>query len=395
MTEIATLHVINLDTVGGVEELFAHFLKGTSSPHHLLVTGGKIHPHFQAQITQHAASITYEKYLCGMKIPKWLSPLRSLQRKRAVRNVCFDRVVLWNRIESITDLKKELSSCCKVIYYEHGASWIERASNRITDFFSSVDLIFANSLAAKRLLELKWNICTPITVIPNPLRPDLLLAKKGRVGFHTPFCIGYIGRLIPLKGVSLLLHAVKLAAQKNIPIQLIIAGDGEEKERLQKEALSLGISPLVEFRGIVNDVGSFYDTIDLLVVPSIREPLGLVALEANARGCPVIASCVDGLPEAVSDGTSGFLLNTTLPLSRYAEFGGRCEKLPDCIFDPKSNALQTPALVDPAAIAERIEYLFTHPEEYAILSQRAIDHAHRRPDFSEYTKNLSELICCG
>ncbi|MDB6082046.1 MAG: glycosyltransferase [Chlamydiia bacterium] len=362
--------MVNLDTIGGVEELFVHFLENAKAHrHHILVTGGKIHPYFLETITKYAASITYEKYLFGFKIPK---VLRQLKRKYALQKK-YAYIVLWNRFEKI-------KSSAKVIYYEHGASWIDPKGSNAGEFFNTVDFILANSKAAKRILELKWGIQKPIAVIDNPLRPDLPFSDTPRTEFHTPFRIGYIGRLIPLKGVALLLSALRILVNRGIAVELFIAGEGQEKAKLQLEAQGLP----VHFYGAIDNVTAFYDSIDLLVIPSIREPLGLVALEAEARGVPVIASYVDGLPEAAC----GYCLPPTLTISRYPEFGGTLEKLPDVVYDPLNDSISPPRLLDPELIAERIEYLMNHPEEYQELSRAAIHFTKQRINFAQYAEKL-------
>ena len=381
------LHILNLDTIGGVEELFIHFL--TQSPsyyrHHLLITGAPIHPHFYDRVKHSAASITYEKYLfgTGIKIPKLL---RQLKRFYLFYTKKFSRILLWNRFEKI-----HRSIKASIIYYEHGASWIESQGSLSADYFDPIDTILVNSQAAKQILELKWGIHKPMFVIENPLRPDLCFSKTARSLPQGTFTIGYIGRLIPLKGTLLLLHALKKLEGTNLTITLKIAGVGPERDTLEKEALRLGIASIVQFLGTITVVDQFYDSIDLLVVPSIREPLGLVALEAAARGCPVIATLVDGLPEVVIDGETGFCIEPTLPVEQYIP-KETLSKLPDLVFNPKDKKLQTPLLLDPNSIADHITKLMQQPDEYMRLSGNAIAFAKKRSDFSTYTDQLIRFL---
>ena len=66
----------------------------------------------------------------------------------------------------------------------------------------------------------------------------------------------------------------------------------------------------------------FYRDIDCLLHAPLTEAFGLVAIEAASLGCPVIAAAVDGLPEAVADGVSGYTVAPTLPLAEYVGLGG-------------------------------------------------------------------------
>src|SRR5262249_14493586 len=98
------------------------------------------------------------------------------------------------------------------------------------------------------------------------------------------------------KGVALALHAAKLLADEGLDVELRVAGVGPELERLERVAGSLGIGPRVRFLGSVRDMEAFYRDIDCLVHPPLTEAFGLVAIEAAAHGCPVIAAAIDGLP---------------------------------------------------------------------------------------------------
>lgn len=374
------LHLLNLDTVGGVEELFINFLQQahiySKAKQHLLITGQKPHPLFQERLG-FADSIRFEKYFLGLKVPKFLRPsYRDLQLNRSSA----DTVVLWNRIGEFQTKKR-------LIYYEHGASWIEPQSNRWESFFKGVDKIIANSYAAKRLLELKWNVTLPVDVVENPLKPEIE-AANGPKPFPQQIRLGYIGRLIPLKGISLIFHALK--ELHDLPITLTIAGDGPERAALEAEAKRLSLP--VTFVGVQKNVSAFYDSIDLLLVPSIREPLGLVAQEAALRGCPVIASCIDGLPEVVRHDVTGICIPPTLPLEAYPSFGGSLQRLPDLVYDPVHDTLKKPCLIDPQELAKAIRQIATVEERFSKMSQEAIFLAQKRPNFTEYSQKLLDCF---
>ncbi len=362
-------HVLNLDTVGGVEELFIHFLalakQLSSEEQHLLITSKRPHPFFEKYLAS-ADSVTIEKFFGPCKLPGFL---RKMQRKHALKSA--KTTVLWNRME-------EYPWPGKVIYYEHGAAWIAKKSKN--HFFDLPDAILANSHAAKRLLQLKWNVQAPINVIENPLKPTIQAGQPKKAA--NTLRLGYIGRLIPLKGVSLILHAL----QELPDITLTIAGDGPEKESLMKEASRLGVP--VTFFGAIKDVSGFYDSIDVLIVPSIREPLGLVAQEAALRGCPVIASKVDGLPEVVQDQKTGFCIEPTLDLTDYPKLGGTLHNMPDLVYNPTLDTLSCPKLIDPITLANKILELQNDPHLYESMSANAIAFASKRPNFLTYTKHL-------
>ncbi|WP_225157957.1 MULTISPECIES: glycosyltransferase family 4 protein [unclassified Bradyrhizobium] len=119
---------------------------------------------------------------------------------------------------------------------------------------------------------------------------------------------GYIGTIIPAKGVSWLLDQF---IRHRITNRLLIAGDGDPEYLKHLKQKGGGLN--VEFLGYC-DSSSFYAKIDVCVVPSIwPEALGNVAYEACARHMPVIASNRGGLPEIIQDGVNGLLCNPDEP----------------------------------------------------------------------------------
>jgi glycosyltransferase involved in cell wall biosynthesis len=368
------LHFVNLDTIGGVEELFIHFLLSQErSLHHLWVTSDGIHPYFEKMIGNNRPTCDFEKFVLGCKVPKFL---RTWKRSQILKK-SFTSIILWNRFD-------EIETHAPTIYYEHGASWMEPQTKKFGSFFEGIDAILANSNAAKRLLELKWGVKKDITVIENPLRPDLAIVERSRENFRTPFRIGCIGRLIPHKGICLAIETVRKLCHRGIACELFIAGAGPEKEALQKAAYGLP----VHFRGVVRNVEVFYDSIDLLLVPSIREPLGLVALEAEARACPVCAASVDGLAESCV----GPKIAPTLPLSKIGDFGGNIARMPDCVYDPLCDILSECKLLDPELIADTIQTIIETPGLYRKLSNEALAFIRGRENFNSYREKLLTFI---
>jgi glycosyltransferase involved in cell wall biosynthesis len=116
------------------------------------------------------------------------------------------------------------------------------------------------------------------------------------------------GRLSEEKGFDVLLEAVRLAVADGLDVRLELVGSGPEHDRLA--ALAAGLDGRVQLTPAQPRAALWerMDAAQVLVVPSRREGLGLVALEAIARGRPVIASRVGGLPETVRDGVDGVLV---------------------------------------------------------------------------------------
>jgi glycosyltransferase involved in cell wall biosynthesis len=117
-----------------------------------------------------------------------------------------------------------------------------------------------------------------------------------------------VGRLIPIKGHIVLLRAFA-AAKRELPgLELEIAGRGPLEPALRALARELGVADSVRFLGQVSPIQRAIEDAAAVVVPSMGEGFGMVALEAMERARPVIAAAIGGLGELVRDGETGLLV---------------------------------------------------------------------------------------
>jgi len=126
---------------------------------------------------------------------------------------------------------------------------------------------------------------------------------------HGVLRIGFIGQLVPTKGVDILIEAFKAAVLPNVDLWIAGSGKPDYEESLRKNTASSSVL----FLGRVAP-RDFYPQVDIVVVPSLlREALGLVVAEALAFGKPVIASRRGGIPEMIKDGENGILFDPNRP----------------------------------------------------------------------------------
>jgi glycosyltransferase involved in cell wall biosynthesis len=139
----------------------------------------------------------------------------------------------------------------------------------------------------------------PTVQIPNPVR-DLFVEGEA---YEERNGLLFAGRLVSRKGVDIALQALSLLHERGRSLPLTVCGDGPERDRLEKMARRLNLADHVVFRGWTEPetLSELYRASRAALIPSRKEPFGIVALEAIASRCPVVASDVGGLPEAVGD----------------------------------------------------------------------------------------------
>lgn len=135
----------------------------------------------------------------------------------------------------------------------------------------------------------------PLSPSPLPVDPPVVLA---------------LGRLVEQKGFDLAIAALPALRRRFPALGLVVAGEGPEREALERAAASCGVRDAVEFSGWISpdEVPRAIDRATVVVVPSrLGEGFGLTALEAAHMARPVVAARTGGIPEVVEDGSTGVL----------------------------------------------------------------------------------------
>ena len=122
------------------------------------------------------------------------------------------------------------------------------------------------------------------------------------------FVLGAAGRLTHQKGFDALLRAVARARHLAPSLRLLIAGRGEERASLDSLRHELGLYEVVRLVGTQSDMRSFYELLDLFVLPSRWEGLPYTLLEAMATAKPSVASDVSGARDLIRHGENGWLV---------------------------------------------------------------------------------------
>ena len=203
----------------------------------------------------------------------------------------------------------------------HGIECWQRPPKHIRALAEQADLVTCVSRYTRRRV-LEWCDIDPtrVRVLPNTLSEQFdtpsvpagtsdWQAQRTECGLHA-LTVARLSAAERYKGHDVMIEAIALLEQHGARIQYVIAGDGDDRRRLEILAQQLGVSHRVSFVGRVPeaDLPSLYDAADVFVMPSTGEGFGIVFLEARQRGCAVIASNADGSVDPLRDGADGYLV---------------------------------------------------------------------------------------
>ncbi|MBL7190507.1 glycosyltransferase family 4 protein [bacterium] len=187
--------------------------------------------------------------------------------------------------------------------------WLERLSAMITD-----RVITLTKLGMQDHIDLK--IAKPEKFVPiycgidlkrysEPSRSKDVIRRE--IGLpEDKFIIGWVGRLVDIKGCEYFIKAASLL-KDDYKLHFLIVGGGPNEDNLHKLAEKLEIQDRITFTGHREDIPDMFAVMDIYILSSLNEGLGRTILEAQAAGAPVIASNVGGVPEIVENDYTGIL----------------------------------------------------------------------------------------
>ncbi len=197
----------------------------------------------------------------------------------------------------------------KTIYKEvafPAATYVYLSERLIPFFYRNIPFTVVSQSSKQELLRMGMR-GENLTVIHNCVDHQLY-RPSGLAKFDIP-TVAFVGRLKKYKSIDILIKAMQIVAGKIDRVKLLIIGDGDYKNQLQRLTTKLGLDSIVEFTGYVEE-GRKVELLErshVVVNPSPKEGWGLTNIEANACGTPVIASDAPGLRDSVINGQTGLL----------------------------------------------------------------------------------------
>lgn len=140
----------------------------------------------------------------------------------------------------------------------------------------------------------------------NP--PDRISVRKKYALPYNPPIIAIVATMPERKGHIYLLNAMPDILKEFPQTILLVVGDGRRRPQLEELSNQLNLGSNVNFMGWVKNTAELYYGLDLLVMPSLAEGLGVSILEGLAAGLPVVGTKVGGIPDVIQDGKTGYLI---------------------------------------------------------------------------------------
>jgi glycosyltransferase involved in cell wall biosynthesis len=201
----------------------------------------------------------------------------------------------------------------------HRSSWLDRSRLWVASrLLARADAVIAVSEDVREnLLEylprLSFAACR-LELIPYGIDTERFLHSSGQprvrlkeqLGLRgDDFLLGFLGRFMEQKGFLPLLDALELLVSQAVRgLHLLAVGSGDCRRRYEEEATRRGLASVVTFRDFTPDVAPLLPELDLLVMPSLWEAAGILAMEALCAGVPVVGTSCIGLREVLRDSPS-------------------------------------------------------------------------------------------
>jgi glycosyltransferase involved in cell wall biosynthesis len=198
-----------------------------------------------------------------------------------------------------------------VLVYNRLNRWSLRGAHRVVTVCRPFALELERTGVRPERISIVHNIVKPFQTAPA----EEVCRLRARLGIpREALVILCVGRLSREKGHADLIAAVAALRQRSAPaFRLVLAGDGPERARLERQCADLKLGELVILAGHQPELAPYYSMADLVALPSYSEGSPNVLLEAMAAGLPAVATAVGGVPEIAADEENALLVRPHAP----------------------------------------------------------------------------------
>ncbi len=310
--KIKIVYVINNFVLGGAERLLLDICRRLDKNKFeitviTILGNGPLLPEFEKLAIQ--IKVFQKKSKLGLGLIWQLCKLLRQIKPQIVHTHLFGGDT-WGRLAAI------LAGVPVIISTEHN---IGLAENRLMKFIKlvlswfTVKIIAVSAGVKDYSIKVEWLKAEKIEVIYNGVDLDKFKYRGAQEIDQDCFKAIVVARLEEQKGHRYLLQAVPEILQKHPGFSLNIIGTGSMAPSLKVLAQKLGIADKVAFWGAREDIDKILPQMDLFILPSVWEGLGIVILEAQAVGLAVLASNVGGIKEIIKSGQNGLLFEPKDP----------------------------------------------------------------------------------
>jgi len=323
MPKIRVLHLIDSSEIAGGERYLLDLIRRSDPTFEHIVVLSYEGP-FSGQLRDH--QIRY--ILASMKSRfsmKSICEIRDfiLNEKIDVVHTHGYRCNLYGRLACLSTEISNLATVHVSLYdYVDTPSWLRRAYlliEKATSPLASIYICISDAMRDDfRSLGIRDE---KLIVIQNGVDLEIFYPRESsanlydelRIGSHRPV-IGTAGRMVTEKGQIHLIEALPYLLDRWPELRCLMIGTGPLMDDLKKRVAALGLSETCIFPGVRMDMPDMYPLLDLFVLPSLREPFGLVLLEAMASNIPVIATAAGGPMDFIRSGVNGILVPPADPI---------------------------------------------------------------------------------
>ncbi len=271
-----------------------------------------------------------------------------------------------------------------VVLHEHAnhvtTPWFQQVADRLlapcTDIAIAVSQSTADfTIRARKVPAERTRVVylgSPLDEFGRARSAEEVAAARRALGIaEGTFAVGTVTRLMPAKGNTYLVQAVRPIVDAIPSAHVYIAGEGELQGALEAEGRQLGVSDRLHFLGFQRDVGQVLSAFDVVVFPSLAEGTPLTAFEALAMGKPIVATDADGLRDILTDGIDALVVPRA-QAQPLADAVVRLERDPALRQTLGAGARRTGSRYDIQAFVDKMERLYTLLAEKSRATRRRV-----------------------